>query len=145
MTHPAGLQAGLLAPQPAYNQRDDESLPGGPSELVPRRHARGGGAEDRLANRRGIRLLPAHLYRRWEGMDHRRPDRQSRRQKVLHSRMRRLIDWLPLPAIFLAYHLGGWAAKRIARPLADRLLLDWDLRLFGAIPGIWLQHHWPRP
>src|SRR5712692_10036783 len=59
--------------------------------------------------------------------------------------MRRLIDWLPLPAIFLAYHLGGWAAKRIARPLADRLLLDWDLRLFGAIPGIWLQHHWPRP
>jgi membrane-associated phospholipid phosphatase len=58
--------------------------------------------------------------------------------------MRRLIDWLPLGAIIAAYQLAGWAGRRLARPLADRLLLSWDLGLFGAVPGVWLEHHLPQ-
>ncbi|HZS52674.1 MAG TPA: phosphatase PAP2 family protein [Bryobacterales bacterium] len=59
--------------------------------------------------------------------------------------MRRLIDGAPLFGIAGAYWLGGWVARLVARPSADFLLREWDLRLFGAIPGLWMQQHLPRP
>jgi len=59
--------------------------------------------------------------------------------------MRRLLDWLPLPLIFLSYQAAGWAGRRLARPSADTWLLEWDRRLFGADPGVWLALNLPRP
>lgn len=55
----------------------------------------------------------------------------------------RLLDWLPLPAIFLAYQLAGWVARLLARPSADRALFEWDRWLFGTDPGVWLAQNLP--
>jgi len=54
-------------------------------------------------------------------------------------------DWLPLPAIFLSYQLAGWIGRQLGRPSADALLLDWDRRLFGTDPGVWLAGRLPAP
>ena len=56
----------------------------------------------------------------------------------------RILDWLPLPVIFLSYHLAGLASRRLGRPLCDALLLAWDRRIFGALPGLWLNERLPR-
>ena len=59
--------------------------------------------------------------------------------------MPRIIPWLPIGVIFLAYQAAGWVSRRLQRPLSDRLLQDWDLRLFGVMPGVWIEQHLPRP
>lgn len=51
--------------------------------------------------------------------------------------------WLPLPVLFATYQLAGWISRRMARPSADTLLLDWDRRLFGTDPGVWMAQHLP--
>jgi membrane-associated phospholipid phosphatase len=51
--------------------------------------------------------------------------------------------WLPLPILFATYQLAGWIGRRLARPSADGLLHDWDRRLFGVDPGVWMVQHWP--
>ncbi len=62
--------------------------------------------------------------------------------------MRRLIptavlDWLPLPVIFLSYHFAGWVGRLLARPSWDRQLLAWDQQMFGTLPGLWITAHLP--
>jgi len=56
----------------------------------------------------------------------------------------RVIDWLPLPIIFGSYQFAGWVGRRLARPSVDRALLEWDQRLFGTNPGVWLVDFLPR-
>jgi len=53
--------------------------------------------------------------------------------------------FLPLPLLFATYQLAGWIGRRMARPSADQLLLDWDRRLFGTDPGVWMAQHLPLP
>jgi membrane-associated phospholipid phosphatase len=57
--------------------------------------------------------------------------------------MNRFRPWLPLPVLYATYQLAGWIGRRLNRPNADELLLDWDRRLFGVDPGIWMVHYWP--
>jgi len=52
-------------------------------------------------------------------------------------------DWLPLPVIFATYQAAGWTSGLLGRPLCDQALLQWDRRLFGAAPGVWLTGHLP--
>jgi membrane-associated phospholipid phosphatase len=57
----------------------------------------------------------------------------------------KVTDWLPIGVIFAAYQLAGWAGRLIARPLQDYTLTLWDSRLFGVMPGLWIERHLPRP
>ncbi|MBI3665907.1 MAG: phosphatase PAP2 family protein [Acidobacteria bacterium] len=58
---------------------------------------------------------------------------------------RRITEWLPLAAIIFAYEAAGWVSRRMARPLSDGFLQEWDLRLFSVMPGVWMQQRLPRP